>query len=320
MKVLFHSSSLGYRGTDVAIYDYALHNEEVLGNESIILTPKMAASSTLEIIQRFTNRFNVVFCESLSDIDRAAARFKADLFYCMKHGSNDGVVSRSVKNCIHAVFMSDEIHGDVYAYISEWLSQKMSAGRLPYVPYIVNRPRSEKNFRDFFAIPHDAIVFGRYGSNDSFDLPFVQDAVIRIAEKRKDVFFLFMNTDPFSGGLSSKELSNIIHVPGTNDLPTKSAFINTCDAMLHARQRGETFGLAVAEFSAHNKPIITYFGSPERAHIDILREKGLYYGDVYELMQILDGFKPDPSINWDCYSTKFSPDNVMKQFSDVFMR
>ena len=37
----------------------------------------------------------------------------------------------------------------------------------------------------------------------------------------------------------------------------KEAFYRTCDAMLHARRDGETFGLAVAEFSVRNKPVIT---------------------------------------------------------------
>lgn len=319
MRILFHSGSLGYRGTDVAIYDYALYNEEVLGNESIILTPQKAKDSTLEIVQRFKNRFTVVFCESLSDIDRAASRYNADLFYCMKHGTNDGVVSRAIKSCVHAVFMTDDVHGDVYAYISQWLSQKMSNGRLPYVPYIVNPPKTGTDFRNFFGIPRDAIVFGRYGASDSFDIPFVHEAVIAIAKKRKDVYFLFMNTDPLCELSAKQEFSNIIFVPGTNDLLTKSTFINTCDAMLHARQRGETFGLAVAEFSAHNKPIITFFGSPERAHIDVLREKGIYYSTMPELLQLLDNFRPDASMDWDCFSTKFSPENVMKQFADVFI-
>ena len=319
MKILFHSSTLGYRGTDVAIFDYALYNEEVLGNESIILTPKKAKASTLEIIQRFNNRFNIVFCESFADIDRAASKYNADLFYCMKHGANDGVISHVVKNCVHAVFMTEDVHGDVYAYISEWVSQNMFGGKLPYVPHVVNPQKSESNFRDFFAIPRDAIVFGRYGASDSFDIPFVQEAVISIAKARKDIFFLFMNTNSFCDRSVSQELTNIIHVPGTTDLLTKSAFINTCDAMLHARQRGETFGLAVGEFSAHNKPIVTYFGSHERAHIDILREKGIYYNNIYELLQILDSFRPDTSMCWDCYSTRFSPENVMRQFADVFI-
>ena len=47
-------------------------------------------------------------------------------------------------------------------------------------------------------------------------------------------------------------------------------FVNASDCMIHARARGETFGLAIAEFSIRNKPIIAYSNPPEKAHLDIL--------------------------------------------------
>ena len=37
----------------------------------------------------------------------------------------------------------------------------------------------------------------------------------------------------------------------------KSRFLYACDAMIHARADGETFGMAVAEFSVHNRPVLT---------------------------------------------------------------
>ena len=43
--------------------------------------------------------------------------------------------------------------------------------------------------------------------------------------------------------------------------------------MLHARKDGETFGLAVAEFSVANKPIITYANSKDKEHLRILNNK-----------------------------------------------
>jgi len=320
MRILFEcGGSLGESGgVSVALYDYALYNEELLGNESILIAPRRAKGFNIETIQRYRNRFPIIYGNSLPDIDRAASELKADLFYCLKYGIDDGVVATVVKSCIHAVFTEAEIHGDVYAYVSEWLSKTMSDGKLPFVPHIVHPPKTEDDFRDFFAIPQDAIVFGRYGRSDTFDIPFVQEAVISVAKKRKDIFFLFMNTAPFYNREESQDLSNIIHVPGTADVVTKSAFINTCDAMLHARRRGETFGLAVGEFSAHNKPIITFGGSPERAHMDILRGKGIYYNDIEELLYILTHFRPDRTVDWDCYSRKFSPENVMKKFAEVF--
>ena len=46
--------------------------------------------------------------------------------------------------------------------------------------------------------------------------------------------------------------------------------------MIHARQEGESFGIAVGEFSFCNKPVITYSQSPEKNHLVTLGDKGLY--------------------------------------------
>ena len=40
MKIAFTDNYLGERGTAVSLYDFAKYNEEILGNESIILMPK----------------------------------------------------------------------------------------------------------------------------------------------------------------------------------------------------------------------------------------------------------------------------------------
>ena len=79
-----------------------------------------------------------------------------------------------------------------------------------------------------------------------------------------------MNVIPFC-----EKKENIIFLTGSWDLQYKSNFIESCDAMLHARSNGETFGYSVAEFSMKNKPVITYKNSPEKSHIDILKERGI---------------------------------------------
>ena len=92
-------------------------------------------------------------------------------------------------------------------------------------------------------------------------------------ELRTDIYFVFMNTPPLAEGLERR----IIHVARTSDEPAKSRFIRTCDAMLHARSSGETFGLAVGEFSAHNRPVVTSSVHTDhgtaRFHLDALGTK-----------------------------------------------
>ena len=60
-------------------------------------------------------------------------------------------------------------------------------------------------------------------------------------------------------------------------------FVNASDCMIHARARGETFGLAIAEFSIRNKPIIAYSNPPEKAHLDILGKKCFVYNNKDDL-------------------------------------
>ena len=37
MKIAFHSYQLGDRGTEICLYKYAKYNQEILGNESVIV-------------------------------------------------------------------------------------------------------------------------------------------------------------------------------------------------------------------------------------------------------------------------------------------
>jgi glycosyltransferase involved in cell wall biosynthesis len=177
---------------------------------------------------------------------------------------------------------------------------------------MVNLPNHEENFNDFFNTK-DKITIGWYGGNN-FEIPFARQAVIDVANKRKDIIFIFMNQDPFC------DIENIIFINGTTDQEQKVAFINTCDVMIHARERGETFGLAIAEFSSKNKPVITYYDSPERCHIDILGDKGMYYTDYTSLYNILCNIQLSDIKNkeWNCYQN-FTPENVMNKFNQVFL-
>lgn len=306
MKIAFHSNQLGIRGTEVALYDYALGNIEILGNESIIIS---SANSDLTSLDKFKEKFKVYLYDNFSEVENIIKKENIDAIYYIKSGENDGKLVTNAKNLVHAVFKHNEPHGDVYAYVSKWLSDEMSNGELPYVPHMVNLPKHKLNYKENFNISNE-IVVGWYGGNN-FEIPFARQAVIDIAEKRKDIIFLFMNQDPFCN------LENVVFIEGTTDLDEKVAFINTCDFMIHARERGETFGLTIAEFSTLGKPIITYHGSPERNHIDVLGEDGMYYSNYQELYDILDNLIVFTDIN--CYHD-YTPEKVMNKFNEIFLK
>lgn len=314
MKIAFHSNQLSLRGTEVALYDYAHFNEELLGNSSIIVTPRQAHGHNEFSAQRFAARFPVIGYEGIDELEQILTTHNIDALYCIKSGQNDGIVSTRVKTLVHAVFGYCEPHGDVYAYVSNWLSHYASGGKYPVVPHIVSSLPSVGDFREELRIPRNATVLGRHGGSDSFDIPFVQIIVQELARQCEDIIFLFLGTEAFCA-----PHPRIIHLDATADLSSKSRFINSCDAMLHARTSGETFGLAIAEFSALNKPIITYSESNERAHIDILGQSALYYHDPESLIHHLLNLKSLPARNWTVYAETFTPKIVMKKFKEVFL-
>jgi hypothetical protein len=319
MKIIYHSNQLGLRGTEIALYDYAFHGRSLLNAEPVILTRDKAPGHRAEAVEKFSRQFPVLYYQAPEDIDKIVEKEKADAVYFIKSGENDGVVSYSAKSLVHAVFMRNDPHGDVYAYISPWLSRVMSAGKTPWVPHMIDLPEENADLRDELNIPRDAVVFGRYGGMGAFDVKIAHKAVYRAAARRKNAWFLFMNTDSLRKPFLARDNPRIVHIPGTADMRRKVAFINTCDAMLHARESGETFGLAVGEFSARNKPVITYALSREQAHLDFLKDKALRFSTYRELMDILMDFEPDPNGDWDVYSEPFSPENVMRKFREVFL-
>ena len=112
--------------------------------------------------------------------------------------------------------------------------------------------------------------------------------------------------------------SNVHYLPATLDSGEKARFLATCDVMLHARWHGETFGLAVAEFAVLGKPVITYGGSRERAHLELLGDSGVFYKSQPELEKILRTSFPGilPGSNYQRYTDAA---NVMGLFRKVFL-
>ena len=319
MKILFHENELNYRGTSIAMYDYADFNERILGNESIIIYNKNCKTNHPLGIEKFKKRFEVLEYEALSELDNIITKNNVDLLYAIKNGDQDGVASTECKTAVHAVFKHCEPHGDVYAYVSEWLSEEMTGGKSPFVPHMVNFENEiSEDLRAFLNIPNSAKVFGYFGGAQSFNIQFAQKTVEKIASKYKDIYFLFMGVDSFvQAKWWKKSLPNVIFLAPNSDIAMKQKFINTCDALLHARERGETFGITVAEFAIMGKPVLTFADSPEKAHIMELKDKAYYYRNSKDLKDLL--LDSDLSLNASENYQKFLPNAVMDQFKKVFI-
>ena len=345
MKLAFYSNQLGLRGTEVALYDYARLNEQVLGNKSIIFTSNKAGS--LEAKNKFTSKFEVYEIDT-NHIDEECKNHNVDVFYAQKAGWNDGIYAKNTHSAIHVVFKGYQPHGDRIGFISDYLAK--TSGHDPKdssVPYFCNRLEfTEENLRSELYIKDDALVLGYLGGRDQFSLDFVRSTIIENRNFNSNIVYLFMNIDPFPlPDITYKH--NFIFLPGTYDLEYKNKFINTCDAMLHARKDGETFGMSIAEYALKNKPIITYRPNQYRrfdnewewvfdinyvekdielAHLDMLGEYGLYYKDGEELKYIINNFhslRDNMLENLRSFSAPYlkynNPTYIMDRFNSVFL-
>ena len=330
MRVLFHCEQLNYRGTTNSIYDYAYYNQELLGNESVIAYSKVGPAgvdtgSVSAVIDKFKNKFQLVEYSSEQDLNDLASKF--DLCYSQRAGLKTNMTTKaalpivnSTRFGVHCVFQYHEPHGDVYSYISEWLAANVSksygAPLHPFVPYIVQLPEPNHDLREAIGIPKNKLVFGRHGGINTFDIPFVKNVIRRIVSERDDIVFLFLNTEKFM------DHPNVIYLNPLFDRQMLSNFINACDAMIHARDLGESFGLAISEFLFFNKPVLAWDGGFDRNHAQMLSGYNCLYGengdDENECYEMIVNFRDRPSQDFKRIVDQFTPQNVMRKFSQVF--
>lgn len=323
MKIIFHDNSINLRGTSVALYDYAIHAQRLLAVSPVILYDSTHPTTDQRAIDKFKQHFQVLSYSNPKDIDSIVSDNGVDAFFCIKQGkahhSDFNVGSKIVPTYINANTMCNDSdirafydhYQGTFAFSSRWLAGLLSH-RHPFVPHMIDVPVTSDNLRHELGIPKEDIVFGRYGGLDTFDIPFAKYVIHDMLTSREDVWFLFQNTNQFI------QHDRAIFLPPSVDMNYKAKFISTCDAMLHARNQGESFGLACGEFSTLGKPVITYSHSPEKSHLDILGEKGLYYTNQESLMNILNAFSPDNTKDWNCYRD-YTPERVIAKFKQVYL-
>jgi hypothetical protein len=316
-KIAFYLPHIDIQGTGVSLFDYCNFNQTILGNKSYMIYDVNHEANHPMAIEKFKkNNIDLIPLngrEDQKELEKALEYLDVDAVYIQKTGKkDDGRFAKNKPTFIHCIGVKNEPHGTVYAYASEWLSYVCSDNKIPVVPYMVHLPEHDENFRQKLNIPENATVFGRTGGYYSWNIPWVSDVICDVLQERKDLYFLFVQTHKFI------DHERVLFCDSFADLHVKRKFINTCDAMIHARAEGESFGLACGEFSLCNKPVVTYEHSPEKNHIFTLKDKGIYYNSPENLKHIFLNFKKEDSKNWNAYE-KFSPNNVIQQFNKVFI-
>ena len=322
------------RGTGKAVFNYALHLKQVWHIATLHIC--LGTSSSLQLIDQLRTHFgsqNVITLPpsvlatigpsaqwpNASTIDPILEAHRVTDLYIAKAGNpTDSVWSRlpGVRNLVHAVFDATAPHGDAFAKISK----EVPGDGVPIVPRMI-RPvaRHGGTLRQSLNIPTNVTVFCHHGGSSTFSIRMAHIAVGFVAASRPNTYFLFLNTAPFC----CSNLSNVIHLSESVNEKYLAQYIRSCDAMVHARADGETFGQAVGEFAVANKPIFTYGAPPHgtSTHLERLRGKAQIYMSADELVTKLLAFNRTLAAaqDWHTAYDECTPAAVMKSFWHTFV-
>jgi glycosyltransferase involved in cell wall biosynthesis len=318
MKVIaFYVAHFDFRGTGNAVYNYAHYNEVILNNKSVILykTPSLFPQfDNKDVYEMFRNRFSVYFFDTKDTLKNICDGLTISHIYFLCSGEDTippilEYFPKTVKTIGHQVFKTNSTNAfDVSASISETVSKDTN---LPHVYHIVDLPDNTNNMRRDLNIPEDAIVFGRIGGYETFDIPYVIEAINEVLKEDNNIYFVFAPT-PYYFNINHPRVKYLDVIV---DLNKKREFINTCDAMIHARKDGETFGISILEFSFCNKAVFTTNGK-DNQHIINLGDKAIIYSNKDDLVNKIKSFKGEGDYN---VTEKFSPKNIMNDFNNIFL-
>jgi hypothetical protein len=323
LTVGFVVNCLSLRGTETVAWAFAHYNETMLGNRSMVFVKRRKGEpvddhnvndNTEEAAEWFISRFGEVHYHPDNEIDDAMREKDVDVCLVEMYGSNEEWVPKDIPSILHCVFRP-LLKGTIPTGISNCVAR----GMISVLPNIVpHHHETTEDMREDLGIPKDAIVFARYGGYYQFNIEIAHIAVKNVSSRNPNVYFIFMNTHPFM-----EPTKNVIFLPGTRSLYQKKRFINTCDAYLHARADGETFGAAIAEFAMCDKNIITcryqmdYF---QNEHLCVLGKQCIMYDDQLQLEHILENYpmyKKDMTNNG-YYA--YTPEKVMPLFEQYLQR
>lgn len=323
-KIAMYCNQLDNRGTGRALYDYA-HVLRRSGYQITIVT-QHGTEEMHPTYKKFVKReFDVKFLDEPTNYDG----IECDVFYKLCSGGADANILHSkARNCVHAVFEKAEVSGDnKVAYVSDWLAKQYDGKSVPHIMYANLGWEPD---RTEITRPSSQLVVGRSGGYTTFDIPWVKEAVIELVLEDPGKFvFKFLNTEPFSHASYHDVIQYLPYIETDYFYQYKMAeFVNECDVMLHARMRGETFGISVGEFAMRGKAIVTYGDSPEKAHTYELTESKaehfpyLSKDGLKNTLRFLQKVKEQYGFLHERYVgyTKYSDKYCVEQFEKVFLQ
>lgn len=182
--ILFHSNHLGWRGTEVALYDYASALEEnACGRSLVAYWDGEEAPARAKFEARFPGRVHALprDADLQGRLDALVASEGIDAVYTIQSGERKGgrppPRPAHAPLLVHAVFNGREPHGDGYATISETVPRSSGVQVVPHIAMLNVSDEDAPSMRAELGIPSSATVFCRHGGHEQMNIPWARTAV-----------------------------------------------------------------------------------------------------------------------------------------------
>jgi glycosyltransferase involved in cell wall biosynthesis len=348
-KFLLHSNSFSERGDSVTLLAIGGLIKEELGFDCVIAIPANAEHISDERVSEAISRgFDVFRYRDKSDLDNFAKDMeishsyvfsggkRADLSYFDKSDPESFRIS-DTRHITHVVFRNFDPHGEVYAYVSDWLFNwakprifiwkllhvlgflgGSSATNVTSFPHFLEAwPKStaEQALREELGIPEDSHVIGRIGGFREFDDPAARKGVRLILDAWEDSYAVFVNTPRFLDHPRAIFLEKLSRADVRR-------FYDACDVLLNGRRMGESFGYSIVEPLSLGKPVIApnWVRNPlmDKNHIRLLRGQRLLYSSARNLLRIYSRCRQQSCLdNSSNITNGFSPQEAAKKLRAI---
>lgn len=354
MKFLLHANQFTERGDSVTLMSISQGLRDELGIESIIAFPKDARGTNLSRVKEANALGHHLHqYSSRRDLEDLASSEGLTHNYVVSDGSLRGVsYSRDLpenfrvgdlKHLTQAVFRRYQPHGDVYAYISEWLfdwSQSFSTqvirrpftaaslahvGRddavpkIRWVPHVVETQKGDGvAFRKKHGVPANAKLIGRVGGWDQFNDVAAQSGLLKALDADPELYAVMVNTKRFANHDRLRFLPVLERAEIWD-------FYDSCNLLVNGRKMGESFGFSIVEPLRLGKPVIapgvTRNFRMDKHHIALLEKFDLLYKGANDLRRLIEREigSPTDSISLQSSVDQFSQGRVMTKFREVFL-
>lgn len=279
-RVAFLLDRLGCTCKDRVLKECASLCEGHIGAPVTIFAPEHAANTALP---DFLSRFTVVLLQSPGDVDRAIQRLGITVVYTTSTSLAQWptacrVVLHLLENPANMEVLSSP---NVNVMVADASLNDRLGTQYRVLPLCVNGPCPDvhDDLRARFNIPNDAVVFGAY--SETLEMQEAKAAILWVASNLPaSRFFLLWGVQPFG-----PSMPNVIFIEQSTP-EAQQMFVNTCDALVHARVDGDALGLECAEFASTGRRVITWKRARSRGHIGVLGRNAVVFDGFADLCGI----------------------------------